>query len=284
MSGKTTGLDYLRANGVSAYTLKRESRNPGRAPESKMVVVLDKVGSGRDMMNCCRSEAGDVTKRTLTEERFNLVFMRLLARVMFFHSNEKRPFIDLKLENLIPIFDGAGKLIDIQLIDCESSLGNRFTFTTSMYSAELTDQCMFYLEEYGNELPQFRFDELSLADFDALANIYGFLYTHFVGPGAFSVKFPEQKFEDGSFDRVADVKVIASSPAAVRQIHAALEKRDPARTLREKVFVSNPALGQSFDAVYRSVRDWFESAGFHQPSAVVGWAGRCCRCCPSCES
>lgn len=267
----TTGLDYLRANNVPAYAFKSMSAGAGKAAQTKRMVLMAKLGAGRDLMDCLLSEADGAANR-LTEDAFNKVFMRLLARVVFFHSSEKRPILDLKPENMIPIFDERGTLIDIQLIDYESSLGNRFLFTTSMMSLKSAKQCIGLLQRHGNQLPLPAMSQLYSVDYDALANLYSKLYAHFVSSAAFSVGFQYCDFQLGRRAMCCESEVLPACPDAAREIYKALLSVDPFRDFKGVVFVRNPELKHAFVAVFAALNEWFKRAPV-KPARILAKVG-----------
>ncbi len=267
---ETTGLDYLRASGVQALAFKRVSRRtPYMYAKTSMVILMKKLGVGKDMLDCLSSQAGMRIRQTLTPDQFNRVFMRMLARVLFFHVYEGRPILDLKMENMIPIFDSSGRLVDIQIIDYESSLGNRFIFTPSVYSEAMFEQLYNLRRRYETELPLSEFKQLFTADFDVLANGYANMYAHFVDPAAFRLEYPVYTCSDGRKFQISKVTQLKGCPAVARDIFLALQQSpSPLAALAKGVFSQQVTLKSAFLSVYQSMHDWFKGSAVPKPACL----------------
>ncbi|MDF1760213.1 MAG: hypothetical protein P1U40_06720 [Coxiellaceae bacterium] len=131
---------YLRAQGFCSYVAMHPRCYPG-VEKQKPFVVMEKVGDGRDLKQLSRDKAdkGKLLDTDDSWQQFIRAFIRLLAFIEFFHQHEKRPILDIKAKNLMPILNTLGQLERLVVIDLDSSFGDSLVMSpASMSKADFT--------------------------------------------------------------------------------------------------------------------------------------------------
>ncbi len=120
---------YFRVQGVSCYVGGR--RYSSENDNIKPFIVMQSVGVGLDLYALLGDEK--YKSRLLGSEEAQksllLAIIRLLAFLDFFHAKEGRSLIDIKAENILPILDGHGHIVQLVIVDLDESFGDSFTYT-----------------------------------------------------------------------------------------------------------------------------------------------------------
>lgn len=100
---------FLCAEGVPCYVGEHASRKP--------FLIMKYLGNGQDLLPQL------LLFNALSDEEILGVWVRLLARLQGYFQHAGKPYLDLKPENLMPVFGPEGHLSDLLLIDVEGALG-----------------------------------------------------------------------------------------------------------------------------------------------------------------
>lgn len=150
---------YLTTFGITTHAGVHK-----HAPQ-KPFLLMAKL-KGPDFFNYCAK--GYDFSTTEAEYKLTKAYVRLLAKIQHFHDQEKRPFIDLKPENIMPECDAVGHIVDLPLIDVDGSVGQKFAATLLYMDPE--DVMMLFLYEQNKRSPMGLPKSI---DFHTLSNILG---------------------------------------------------------------------------------------------------------------
>ena len=97
-------------------------------------MVMQFIGDGRDMQTAFSSADNPPRLDTaLRRAKFTHAVCRLLAFIDFFHRHHKRIILDIKPDNIMLIFDAAGDIVDLCLIDLDGSIAFHSVVMTPKY-------------------------------------------------------------------------------------------------------------------------------------------------------
>jgi hypothetical protein len=125
----------LRLLGQQACMIKRKG-GAKADPEDKYALISTHLGE-EDLffVETPYSRTQHAVNRT-PKKQLLTAFVRLFARVCFLQQVMGRPYVDIKLENLIPVLDDDRRVADIHLIDVESIMSDSLFATYDLLSDE----------------------------------------------------------------------------------------------------------------------------------------------------
>lgn len=135
------GLDEVSAdlsfNAQYLHAQGRVSQAGVRADRSKPFQIMEFIGEGKDLywLNKAVEETGrqssslSYLQTDEQKQQFFKALCHLLAVISKFHELEKRPIIDLKADNIIPVRSCDGGINELVLIDLDGSRGMRCAHT-----------------------------------------------------------------------------------------------------------------------------------------------------------
>ncbi len=103
-----------------AFESSRENEDGDAIKGSeKYFLMMPYYGRGKDMFSYLHDPG--LLKKPITSEQLVESFSKLLHKVALMHVHLGKPIVDVKPENMIPVFDEEGNLIDIHLVDMDGA-------------------------------------------------------------------------------------------------------------------------------------------------------------------
>lgn len=191
VSGSVTERDILQDFGSPFYIVKRSRVKNGRMVD-RVAAIQRYNGNGNDLLECIliatsdtESEVSADLLKKITEAKALLeplqntkdrlrCIVELLAHYQHFHNEVKRPVLDIKLENIMPLSANV-LLAGLTPIDLDSSFSDEKIWSDKYFSIESSD--------YADNDNLTAFDLPCSIDFNTLATVL----TH----GFFALEIPE---------------------------------------------------------------------------------------------
>lgn len=151
---------FIRAQGFSAYAGER-SHEQGVKP----FLVMQRVG---DQDLAAYESEGKIKAlfADLSDQEIASIWVRLCVQIHQYHLYTKRPYGNLKFENLVPAFGDDKRLTDLILVDVDGALARTIPYTEGLYLQD-ADRGMLKRYNRGQSL-----DLDSTMDYRSLAEIF----------------------------------------------------------------------------------------------------------------
>lgn len=128
--GQFNALSLMRAFGLDAIAVKRHHKG-----ETKYAIVSSYIGTGHDLYEV--NTPSSLVQRAIASSSLDNItraFCRYLGRLYYCQRTTGRPMIDIKCENIMPVFDKSLHLLDLIPIDLDSSIGAAVNYTLECLS------------------------------------------------------------------------------------------------------------------------------------------------------
>jgi hypothetical protein len=148
MRKQLTSVDYLQIFGCPAITVVRKKTPRGQTKEHRLSlsIVMAKLGS-INLKQALNSQSSPL--KNTPRAKLEVAFCRLLAYTAFFHQQERRPILDLKPANIIPIIRN-NKVVDLKIIDLEGSIGRNIVITPASMHEKDANACFVAMDAHNN--------------------------------------------------------------------------------------------------------------------------------------
>lgn len=177
---------------------------------TKAGILKTILGDGVDLHGVvARDGKVEVNERVLTE-----IMVKLLARLQFYHDKFDRVMLDIKPENLMPIFSRDGVIKDMQFIDLDDAVIDRVIYTASVLDADLKRYLKDQLDDKRSAL-----GVVSEAKMDerAILKTLSRSVDHRLLCNALNVSFSLRGDDTGDFERLF-AQLFYSEPGATKSM------------------------------------------------------------------
>ncbi len=189
---------YLQAQGLSCFVGEHEDRTlvvDGVVVRKKPFMVMECINNGNDLYRSVQTE----NIKLDTPEAVNAfakALIKLMALLQFYHEQERRPFLDLKSENIMPILTAEGIVSCFILVDWDAAFGNIKMYTAA--SVTVAD----YQRIHGSHIKVS--DLTNDIDFHTLANELVFCVDCLAKGSIFNVKWHSSVSEKGGHQGLSE--------------------------------------------------------------------------------